>query len=80
MKKIKLLALLAAVILCLQSCGIIIINDIHGKDTESVTEDESGRETETKEVKEIIIDKQTSDEMKKKADETLEGLDTQKYI
>lgn len=79
MKKIKLLALLAAVILCLQSCGIIIINDIHGKDTESVTEDESGRETETKEVKEIIIDKQTSDEMKKKADETLEGLDTQKY-
>lgn len=79
MKKLRLLAALAAVILCLQSCGIIIINDINGSGKESTSDEGTDRETETKEVKEIIIDKQTSDNMKKQADEVLEKLDTLKY-
>ena len=79
MKKLRLLALFAAVMLCLQSCGIIIINDIHGNDAEITSEDGTDRETESQEVKEIIIDKQTSDEMKVKADEVLAGVDTADY-
>ena len=79
MKKIKLFAALVAVMLCLQSCGIIIINDINGNNTHDTSEDETGRETESSEVKEIIIDKQTSDNLKKNADGLLDGLNTLKY-
>ena len=79
MKKLRLLAVFTAVLLCLQSCGIIVLNEIQGPGKESTTDDETERGTETKEVVEIIIDKQTSDEMKTQADDMLEQLDTLKY-
>ena len=79
MKKLGLLAVLFAVILCVSSCGIIVINDINGKGTDSTSDSEADRTTDTHEIKEIIIDKETSDTIKKKADDALESLSLQKY-
>lgn len=79
MKKLRLAALLFAVVLCLQSCGVIVINDLNGGGTSSPSDTDTDRSSDTHEVKEIIIDKKTSDDMKKKADETLSALSLQKY-
>ncbi|MBQ7699286.1 MAG: extracellular solute-binding protein [Clostridia bacterium] len=79
MKRLKLLAVFAAVLLCLQSCGIIIINNVDGKETVTTAEDDTQEGTDTNEVKEIVVDKKTSDEMKKNADDTLQQLDALKY-
>ena len=79
MKKFRLFAALIAALLCLQSCGIIVINDIDGKSADETTAEETDLTTDTAEVKEIIIDKQTLAEMKNKAEEALNGLDTEDY-
>lgn len=78
MKALKVLSLCLAILLCLSSCGIIIINDQPGKNpvtTDTETEPEG---TETSDPKEIILDKKTSDEMKEQAKATLDGLSTLK--
>lgn len=79
MKKLKLAAVIIAAVLCLQSCGIIVINNTNGKMTDSTAPDVTDTAEETKEVKEIVIDKTASDDLKKKADEVLNGLDTIKF-
>ncbi len=76
MKKFKLLALFISVLLCLQSCGVIVINDSHTETSAEMTDTETDTATETEEPNEIIIDKKTSDSMKKNALEMLDQLDT----
>lgn len=78
MKSIKAAALLLSLILCLSSCGIIIINDTPGKKPVTTDTETEPAGTETDDPKEIILDKKTSDEMKAQAKETLENLNTLK--
>ena len=80
MKIIRLISVCLAAILCLSSCGIIIINDIDGKKTETTAGTETDPATETDDTKEIVIDKETSDEIKAEANAALEALDTIKLL
>ena len=76
MKFIKLLTLFLALILCLSSCGIIIINDTPGKKPVTTDTETEPAGTETDDPKEIVLDKKTSDEMKAQAKATLDNLNT----
>lgn len=76
MKKISLIALALAALLCLQSCGIIILNDLSGKKSGDTDTEESGRAGETGEAAEIVIDQKSSEKIKSDADEALRSLQT----
>ncbi len=76
MKKHVLSALFLSSLLLLQSCGLIVINNVGGKDTETTAETTETEPAGTESPTEIIIDKQTSDNMKKQAEELLSSLKT----
>ena len=76
MKKHVLSALFLSSLLLLQSCGLIVINNVGGKDTETTAEATETEPAGTDSPTEIIIDKQTSDNMKKQAEELLSSLKT----
>lgn len=80
MRAAGIISLCLAVLLCFSSCGIIVINNIDGKKTETSAPADTETAEETGGVKEIDIDKKTSDEMKAEAKSALDGLDTIKHL
>ena len=76
MKILRLLSLCLAVILCLSSCGIIVINDVNGKSTDASLTTDAEKTADTDNPKEVELDKKTSDEIKAQAKQTLDSLET----
>lgn len=78
MKKLLSALIICAVITSLQSCGIVVIH--HGTETTAAVTDPAATERggETTAPQTIVVDPETPEKMRNRADELLNGLDTLK--
>lgn len=76
MRKAAAAALLCAVLMILQSCGIVIVRHGSESSAEETTERITTAAEETAAPKEIVIDRETADQIKENADRALEKLET----